>query len=288
MYCNIPDDMEYIFENRALILKHNEIAVLIASDLHIGYEVDVFERTGASFPAQRSSMLKRLKTLIERHNVSYLYLIGDIKHSIGVDRAYNWREIPQFIEELVKTVDITVIPGNHDGDVIALLPRSVNLGDVHGEVVTIDHHKVGLIHGHAWPSSEVLECDTIVMGHNHPTVRRVKDVSSPQIGRPDRRRASHVIPVVLKMKLNRNCVRKSQGQLEMEDMASTLVVLPSFNDLLTGVYVNRPGARLQGPFFENGCAKLESGEVYSTDGIFLGSMELLQKQFANTGQERNH
>ncbi len=288
MYCNIPNDMEYIFEDRALIVRHDRMVVLIASDLHIGYEVDVFERTGAAFPAQSDSMLKRLKALIERYTVSHLYLIGDIKHSIGVDKAYNWREIPQFIEELSKTVEITVIPGNHDGDVIALLPRSVNMGDVHGEVVIIGFHRIGLLHGHAWPSSEVLECDTIVIGHNHPTVRRIKDVSAPQIGRPDRRRSSHVIPVVLKLKLNRNCVRRSQGQLEMDDVTSILVVLPSFNDLLTGVYVNRSNVRLQGPFFENDCAKLDCAEVYSVEGIFLGSIESLQKQFVNSSQERNH
>ena len=73
----------------------------------------------------------------------------------------------------------------------------------------------------------------------------------------------------------------------MNDTPVTLVVLPSFNDLLTGVYVNRPGAKLQGPFFDNGCAKLENAEVYSADGIFLGPIELLQEQFRRSSQERN-
>ena len=177
---------------------------------------------------------------------------------------------------------MTVIPGNHDGDVIALLPRNVEMGDVHGERIVFDSHSVGLMHGHAWPSSDVLECDTIIMGHNHPTVRRVKDVSSSQIGRPDRIRSSHIIPVALKMKLDRDCVRRAQGQLEIQNRFSTLIVLPSFNDLLTGVYVNRPGVKLHGPFFENNCTAMNDVEVYSADGIFLGPMTLLQKQFMNS------
>ncbi len=274
--------MEYIFEDRALILRNNELVTLVVTDIHIGYEIDILERTGASFPEQKEPMLKRLKALIDRYRVSHLYLLGDIKHSIGVDKAFNWREIPQFMEKLTKWIEVTVIPGNHDGDVIALLPRTVRMGDVHGERIVFDSHSVGLIHGHAWPSSEVLECDMVIMGHNHPTVRRVKDVSAPQIGRPDRKRSSLVIPVALKMKLDRDCVRRAQGQLEIGDRLATLIVLPSFNDLLTGVYVNRHGARLHGPFFENNCAAMDSAEVYSSEGVFLGSIELLQKQFMNS------
>lgn len=279
-----PDSMEYIFDDRALILRSEELTVLVATDLHIGYEIDTLERTGAAFPDQKEPLLKRLKALVDRYHLDHIYLIGDIKHSIGVDRAYNWREIPSFMEELSRWVDLTVIPGNHDGDVIALLPRNVHLGDVHGELAPFDSHRIGLIHGHAWPSSEVLECDTIVMGHNHPTVRRVKDVSSPQIGRPDRKRASHIIPVALKTKLDRDCVRRAQEQLEIGDGTSTLVVLPSFNDLLTGVYVNRPNVKLQGPIFDNDCVTLVNSEVYSSTGIFLGTIEMLQKQFLDSGQ----
>lgn len=280
--------MEYIFEDRALILQGKELVVLVATDIHIGYEIDVLERTGVSFPDLAKPMLKRFNHLIEKYHVNSLYLIGDIKHSIGVDREYNWREIPSFMEGLREHVDVTVVPGNHDGDLVALLPRDIQMGNVQGEVVAIGDHRVGLIHGHAWPSSDVLSCDAIVMGHNHPTVRRMKDVSAPQIGRAERRRPSHVIPVVLKMKLMRDCVRKSQGQLEMGDDDTTLIVLASFNDLLTGVYVNRPDAKLQGPFFENGCAELAHSEVYSISGIFLGTAELLRRQFMDSGQQRNH
>ncbi len=281
--------MEYIFEDRALVLRETTRSVMIVTDIHIGYEMELLERAGVEFPPQSRSMYKRLVQLIEDYKAEYLYLMGDIKHSIGIDRAVNWREIPEFIEGLSKIVGITVIPGNHDGDLLALLPRDVTLGDVRGEILEINDHKVGLMHGHAWPSSEILDnCETIIMGHNHPTVRRWKDVSSPRIGRPDRKRASIAVPVVLKMKLSRNCVRKAQGQLETDDGVCGLVILPSFNELLTGVNVNRPQARLQGPVFENECASLRTAEVYSSSGILLGSVEALQNQFDGPRSQRNH
>ena len=280
--------MEYIFEDRALVLREAARSVMIVTDIHIGYEMELLERAGVEFPPQSRSMYKRLVRLIEDYKAEHLYLMGDIKHSIGIDRAVNWREIPDFIEGLNKIIGITVIPGNHDGDLLALLPRDVVLGDVRGETLEMGEHKIGILHGHAWPSSEILDnCETIVMGHNHPTVRRWKDVSSPMIGRPDRKRASIVVPVVLKTKLSRNCVRKAQGQLETDDNVCGLIILPSFNELLTGVNVNRPQARLQGPFFENNCASLKAAEVYSSSGILLGSVESLQSQFDGPRSQRN-
>jgi putative SbcD/Mre11-related phosphoesterase len=274
--------MEYIFKDRALILQDEDKSLLIATDIHIGYEASVLERTGAEFPSQKEPMVNRLSALIERYDVGQVYLIGDIKHSIGIDRAYNWREIPDFMERVSELAKVTVIPGNHDGEVLAVLPRNVNLGNVHGEVTSFNEQKVGILHGHAWPTAEVLASDTIIMGHNHPTVRRLKDASSPQIGRPERKRYAMVIPVILRSKLDRDCVRRAQGQLELEDGVCNLIVLPSFNDLLSGAYVNRPGAKLQGPFFENGCASLMDVEVYSIEGVFLGSIGLMQKQFVKS------
>ena len=280
--------MEYIFDDRALVLQETARSVLIVTDIHIGYEVEMLERTGVEFPPQDRLMYKRLVRLVEDYKTEHLYLMGDIKHSIGVDRAVNWRQIPEFIEGLSKIIGITVIPGNHDGDLLPLLPRDVLLGDVRGEILRIGDHKVGMTHGHAWPSSEILDnCETIVMGHSHPTVRRWKDVSSPIIDRPDRKRASLMVPVVLKTKLSRNCVRRIQGQLETDDDVCGLIVLPSFNELLSGVNVNRPQARLQGPVFENDCANLKMAEVYSSNGIFLGSVESLQSQFDGPRPQRN-
>jgi hypothetical protein len=85
------------------------------------------------------------------------------------------------------------------------------------------------------------------------------------------------MPVLLRSKLNKNCVRKSIGVPEdPEDPVGVLMTLPSFNTLLSGIQVNRPDAKLQGPMFESGCTDLGSSEVYSTDGVFLGTVDALQ------------
>ncbi|MHA1905829.1 MAG: metallophosphoesterase [Candidatus Thorarchaeota archaeon] len=271
--------MDSIFADRGIIFSSEDLTALVIADIHLGYEATILEKKGVDFPSQRQSMLSRIGKLVEKYKVSEIYLIGDIKHSIPVDRMVNWREIPEFMETLSKLAKVTVIPGNHDGEIEALFPRIIEIADVRGRVLTIGTQRIGLLHGHAWPSAEVLDCQILVIGHNHPTVRRLKDVSSPEIGRPDRIRSSIVVPVALTTELDKNCVRRTLGQLELDDDKCSLVILPSFNELLTGVYINRPKAKLQGPLFDNGCAMLADSEVYSAEGIFLGSVESLQSRY---------
>ena len=150
-------------------------------------------------------------------------------------------------------------------------------------VIENDTDSVGLMHGHAWPSVDLLETKVLVAGHNHPTVRRLKNVSSPKIGRPERYRSADIVPVVLRSNLDKNCVRNHLGALNLdEEDKGILVTLPSFNELITGVYVNRPDVSLIGPLFDNGCADFPTSEVYSVDGIYLGTIESLQNQFNAT------
>lgn len=279
--------METIFADRGMIFRGNNHSVLVITDIHLGYELDISEQKGVSFPSPLDSMYERIENLVRNYEIDEIFIIGDIKHSIAIDRMVNWRDIPKFMESVSRIAEVTVLPGNHDGEIVAFLPRNVHISDVHGYLMKIDSYRIGLIHGHAWPSDEVLDCQIMVMGHNHPTVRRLKDVSAPEIGRADRLRASIVIPVVLKTEMSKNCVRKARGQLELDDANCTLVVLPSFNDILTGVHVNRPKAALQGPIFENGCAKLAVSEVYSIDGIFLGDVASLQARYDSISSQRN-
>jgi metallophosphoesterase superfamily enzyme len=62
------------------------------------------------------------------------------------------------------------------------------------------------------------------------------------------------------------------------DSSGTLVILPSFNPLLAGLAINMPQTRLQGPFYDNGCFNLDRAEVYSTQGIFLGTVQSLKRK----------
>jgi putative SbcD/Mre11-related phosphoesterase len=280
--CCILEDkpaMETIFDDRGLIVTHGDTSVLLISDIHLGFEEELAGNRGVRFPPQHPVILERIKHLVKKHSISHLFIIGDVKHTILADSHYNWEILPIFMETLSECVETTVIPGNHDGDLKALLPRTVNITSVQGILIGPEKEQIGLLHGHAWPSADVLNAKIVVIGHNHPTIRRFRDASVPEIGRSSRRRYAGTVPVVLKSKLDKNCVRRALGMLEVPDDDSVLISLPSFNELLSGVSINYPKSELQGPLFDNKCASLLDSEVFSIDGIFLGSVDWLRERF---------
>ncbi len=272
--------MEVIFEERAMVIKADDLSALIIADLHLGFEHTLYETKGIVYPAQDASMLKRISALVEKHTIEDVHIIGDVKHSITVHSPPNWKSIPDLMSALSDLCKIHVIPGNHDGDLLPLLPRSVSLLDVRGTVVGEGEETVGLLHGHSWPSQKVLETPMLVIGHNHPTLRNVRFVDAPEIDRAGRRRFAGVIPVILRSKLDKTCVRQNIDAPESSgDSEGVAVTIPSFNELLSGVQVNTPKTTFYGPFFENGCADILKSDVYSIAGVYLGTVESLRERF---------
>jgi hypothetical protein len=269
--------MEIILENSCLIVRSSALNALLVSDIHLGYHIELERNTGVHFPPDYPLLLTKLQAMIRKHSVSSLYIIGDLKHTIVPDSSYDWEIIPEFMTKVSRNVETTIIPGNHDGTIEALLPRKVKVADVHGVVIGEDNDSIGLAHGHAWPSADLLRPSIIVVGHNHPSLNRVRTVSTQLNGRQNRKRSAGSMPVSLRSRLNKNCIRMNIGVPEdPNDPEGTLITLPSFNALVSGVQVNLSGSRLQGPMFENGCAEFGSSEVYSSDGVFLGSVDTLQ------------
>jgi len=272
--------MEMIFEDRSLILKGESLSALIISDLHLGIEDEISEEKGIHFPLQDVNIIDRVEVLVKKHKLSRLYIIGDVKHTIMTDIPYNWDILPEFMENLSELVKTVIIPGNHDGDLESLLPRSIEITDVRGIVIGTGKESIGLFHGHSWPAPELLETSRIVAGHSHPAVIRFRTVSKPEIGRSDRRRYSGSVPIVLKSEVSKNCIRRHLGMLEIpDDEVSTLTTLPSFNELVTGTAVNSPHSQFQGPLFENTCVNIQETEIFSIDGIFLGTVGWMKERF---------
>ncbi len=152
---------QVILDNRAVVIINGDTTKLVISDLHLGYHITLARQVGVSVHSQHLAMLNRISELIEKHNSEDLFIIGDVKHTIEMDRAYNWEVVPEFMEGLLELVSVTVVLGNHDGGLESLLPRGVIVTDVHGTVVNHDP-VIGLIHGHAWPSVEVLRAKIII------------------------------------------------------------------------------------------------------------------------------
>ncbi|MHA1958760.1 MAG: metallophosphoesterase [Candidatus Thorarchaeota archaeon] len=279
--------MEFIFDDRAMVIADSDSTALVIADLHLGFHVQLSEKSGASFPSQHSSMLDRIRLLVQRHSVDILYLLGDVKHTIMVDRPFNWSIIPTFLTDVSSFVNTVIVPGNHDGDLTPLTPRSVDITDVRGIMVGHGIDSVGLIHGHAWPTETVLSSKLLVIGHSHPSILRLKTIHAPGIDRPSRRRYGGTVPVVLRSRFSKDCVRGYTDSQINDIDDGYLVTLPSFNQIISGVPVNKPETELPGVFFQNKCASLQDTDVYSCDGIHLGTVGSLQKRYSDKTTQRN-
>lgn len=226
---------------------------LVVADYHAGIEVGL-RREGVELASQADERIAALLELLDYTDPDRLVVLGDLGHAIG-DPWYRERdELEELLECVRERVPITLVKGNHDGDVEALFAdlgvdatvtptRGTRIGDV------------GFVHGHTWPSPAVLEAEVVCVGHEHPEVRLEDEVGGRRLER-----------VWLRGDLDPEPFR---NHLEDPELAidGELVVFPAFNSLSGGTWVNVPDQEFLSPFLPDGLA---DGEAYLLDGTRLG------------------
>ena len=145
------------------LLVRSKQSYLCVADLHLGFEIGLMD-AGFNLPDQTDSIARSLSLIDVGDN---LLLLGDIKHSIPAARSFESYRITSFLESLSERFSsITVVAGNHDGMIERSLPEAVSFVDSKGIRIS----DVGFVHGHSWPSEEVMGSKTIVWGHLHPCI----------------------------------------------------------------------------------------------------------------------
>ena len=272
----------------ALLLEKLGDRVLVIADLHLGWEVTL-ARQGIHVPSQVPRLLEKLRRILWETAAHKLILLGDIKHAVSKVELEEWRYVPEFFENLVKIVpDIQVVPGNHDGNLEALVPPVVKIAKSEGIVIW---GSVGLMHGHAWPKWALLGCKYLVMGHLHPVVAFTDPLGFRiirQVWVQTHTNGRKLAEGVLKhegVKFDDDPVAKVKEAFKIDVVESAdCIIEPSFNDYLGGQPVNKPLAEelpnlkeYLGPLLQSGAVELDQGEAYLFDGTFLGKIEQLRK-----------
>ena len=90
--------------------------------------------------------------------------MGDVKSSIQNITKTEWRDIPYFFEEIKNSLEVILIPGNHDANIERLIQNDVTLISSKGMII----NDVLLTHGHTLPSENYSNVNNIIMGHIHP------------------------------------------------------------------------------------------------------------------------
>jgi putative SbcD/Mre11-related phosphoesterase len=272
----------------AFVLRKGSEKTVVISDLHIGWEV-ALAGEGVHVPSQTSRLIDNLKSLVALEKPDRLLVLGDIKHTTAKIELKEWQDVPLFFEEAHKIVPkIQVVPGNHDGDIEALLPETVEVSSPQGVILA----DVGLFHGHTWPDVAMLGCSTLVIGHVHPVVV-FKDPMGFRITSQVWVRAPCYGKLLSRFVLRRHNRRLKKDEdpqdalkteFNVDFKAKNVLIMPSFNDFLGGQAINRSTIARQkkfkefiGPVLRSGSVNLEKAEAYLLDGTFLGSLDRLRK-----------
>ena len=268
-----------------LLIKDSEKHLVIA-DLHLGWEASLAER-GVHIPLQANKLLKRIERIISAEKPDCLIILGDVKHTVEKIELEEWRNVPAFFENLLKKIScIKVVPGNHDGNIEALLPEEVELESQKGIMIG----DVGLFHGHAWPDIGMLSCKTLVIGHIHPVIsfrdpmgfRITSQVWVRAPCNPETLAKSMLKRYNIRVKANEDAKAVVKSNFSIEVKVKNLLIMPSFNDFLGGRAVNRASPFGEaafkdfiGPILRSKSVNLREAEVYLLDGTFIGLLKQL-------------
>lgn len=273
-----------LLPNPAALLKTTEKRTLVIADPHIGWENALQER-GIHIPSQTPKLLKKLVALLSEYKPDMLLILGDIKYTVVKADLGEWRDVPEFFNELQRYVkEIAIIRGNHDANLEPLLPEEVKLLPATGTIIG----DIGFVHGHKWPSLNLLNCRTLVMGHVHPVVV-FRDPSGLKITRQvwikaqcDKEEISKTLLQKHKIKLDGTAQATIIKCYGFKPLCNEIILMPSFNDFLGGRAINetRPGkegqATMIGPMLRSGIMHIDKAEIYLMDGTYLGTLAQLR------------
>jgi uncharacterized protein len=242
----------------ALIHKDADYSTLLVSDLHLGLEKEMASK-GFRIPPYSQKMLDRMNALAEKNRLDRVIVVGDVKHSIGKVQDIDWGIIPWFFDTLLDVfATVEVVPGNHDALIKSLLPSRVKLHPSEGTVIGT-REKVGIAHGHAWPSKEVIASKNIVMGHSHFRYEM-----------RDRFGGRSKEAVWLFAIYDINAMLAKAGYPPGKRGEGKLIVMPPFNNLVGGQAINAKGGFDFGPILSSGSFRLNDADIFLLDGTRVG------------------
>jgi len=269
----------------AAIIKTQKTSAIVIADLHIGWEIALAQK-GIHVPSQTPKILAKLTSLISTYKPEKLFILGDIKHTVATAEIGEWRDVPDFFNELRRQVqEICVVRGNHDGNLEPLLPENIELAPAAGTIFG----EVGLFHGHQWPTPALLQCRTLIMGHVHPVVA-FRDPGGFRITRQvwikaacNGAQLARVLLQKHRIKIGKTPEETLRKYYKIKPLTTQLFIIPPFNDFLGGKPLNEKNLRdtrkqmIVGPVLRSETVDLENAETYLLDGTFLGTIAQLRR-----------
>jgi len=270
-------DVQPVSPYPVLLFREAKERTIIVADLHIGWEISLATK-GIHIPSQMPRILAKLTDVVRKAKPTRLILLGDIKQAVPRISMEEWKNVPELLEAVQKMVkDVIIVPGNHDGDIEPLAPRSIQIAPADG-IILGEKSKLAVFHGHAWPKPEALSADVLVMSHIHPVVRfqdRMGLWTVKQVwvkGKCDGTRMAEGYLKYSNIRPKMNPKETFEKRFGVKPRDSRMIIMPTFNDLIGGLSVNRITRRLKGPILGSSGVDFGATELYLLDGTFLGTV----------------
>ena len=154
-----------IIDSEPALIVEEKRKNLVISDLHIGFEHKFSSNKNAIRKnSSINDIISNITKIIKKENPDTVILLGDVKSSIKSITDSEWRDVPYFFEEIKNSLEVILIPGNHDSNIEKLIPSDVTIISSKGMIID----DVLLTHGHTMPSKNYSSVNNIIMGHIHP------------------------------------------------------------------------------------------------------------------------
>jgi putative SbcD/Mre11-related phosphoesterase len=139
--------------NKPAIIIESDKKYLVVADLHLGKEYEYYQK-GIKIPHIGDKMKVDIEKIVKRKSIDELIILGDIKHNLPFTSYFEKLNLPKFLEF---SVPVTIVKGNHDGNIEEVVNNEVVKSLKIGEYI--------LTHGHI-----LFENSNLIMGHVHPVV----------------------------------------------------------------------------------------------------------------------
>jgi putative SbcD/Mre11-related phosphoesterase len=240
-------DMQPILNEPALFI--NKKKILVLADLHIGIESKLSEK-GINTVSQTKKITKHFFSLCKKYKPKEIVLLGDIKHNIPSSTIQERKDVKNFLEEIKSCGSIHIVPGNHDGNIQKISPNHTIIHPSNGFII----ENIGFVHGHRWPSEEIMKCEQIIIGHTHPNIMFT-----------DRLGYKTFEPCWIKG----NFDDKKLKEKYLNSTSPQILVMPAFNPLCGGIATNNEG--ITGPLGK--IIDIKNAQIFLIDGTFLGKIK---------------
>ena len=268
----------------ALLVGNGEKALVLA-DLHLGFEFELVEK-GINIPSQTGRIKEKILRLLGEVKPRTLIILGDLKHTIPKVSLQEWRDVPEFLEAVRGMVkEVKLVLGNHDGGIEVFAEHQITVHPSRGIVLDAGGDvKVGLFHGHAWPSPKLFEAKYWVIGHNHPAIQfrgffGFKTIRQVWVKAPiNLRKLTEAFLRHRGVRVEGNPLKVFEERFGFKPACQHLIILPAFNDLLGGLAINTVDQEsLIGPVVRSKGVQIGKSEIFLTDGTYLGLLKNLKK-----------